>query len=128
MKDLIRICLESDAQSCGITFEMCYVGSKYPYFISYRGKWVNLFCRGCSTKQSSSSPIKPFNRLWKNPNLETRKILDDPKTGLVLNVDVLMFCIKEHCKNLLSSTEKTCFDASKSQELYYQHHILKLLH
>ena len=47
MKDLIHICLEPEAQGCGMTFNRFYVGSKYPYFISYRGKWLNLFCRGC---------------------------------------------------------------------------------
>ena len=31
----------------GITFNLRYVGSKYPYFILYRGKWVYLFYRGC---------------------------------------------------------------------------------
>ena len=30
-----------------MTFNMFYVGSKYPYFISYRGKWVYLFYPGC---------------------------------------------------------------------------------
>ena len=47
LKDLIHICLELEAQGCGMTFNRFYVGSKYPYFISYRGKWVYLFCRGC---------------------------------------------------------------------------------
>ena len=28
-------------------FYRFYVGSKYPYFISYRGKWLYLFCHGC---------------------------------------------------------------------------------
>ena len=28
-----------------MTFSRFYVGSKYPYFISYRGKWVYLFYR-----------------------------------------------------------------------------------
>ena len=36
-------------------------------------------------------PFKITIGYEKIPNLETRKILDDPKTGLVLNVDVLMF-------------------------------------
>ena len=48
LKDLIHICLEPEAQGCGITFNRFYVGSKYPYFIPYRGKWLYLFCRGCS--------------------------------------------------------------------------------
>ena len=47
-KDLIYIWLEPEAQGCGMTFNMFYVGSKYPYFISYRGQWVFLFCHGCS--------------------------------------------------------------------------------
>ena len=34
---------------CGMTINKLYVGSKYPYFISYRGKWVYLFCRRCSS-------------------------------------------------------------------------------
>ena len=31
-----------------MTFQICYAGSNYPYFISYRGKWVYLFYRGCT--------------------------------------------------------------------------------
>ena len=50
LKDLIHICLESEDQRCGMTFNKFYVGSKYPYFISYRGKWLYLFCRGCMYK------------------------------------------------------------------------------
>ena len=34
----------------GMTFNMFYIGSKYPYFISYRGKWVYLFYRRYSCK------------------------------------------------------------------------------
>ena len=33
LKDLIHICLEPEVQGCGMTFNMCYGGSKYPYFI-----------------------------------------------------------------------------------------------
>ena len=47
LKDLIHICLEAEAQSCG-TFNVSYVGSKYPYFISYRGS-----CQNRSNKHSS---------------------------------------------------------------------------
>ena len=50
LKDLIHICLEPEAQGCGMTFNRFYVGSKYPYFISYRGKWLYLFCHGCSVQ------------------------------------------------------------------------------
>ena len=53
LKDLIHICLEPELQGCGMTFNRFYVGSKYPYFISYRGKWVYLFCRGCSLRANS---------------------------------------------------------------------------
>ena len=45
LKDLIHICLEPEVQGCDMTFNRFFVGSIYPYFISYRGKWVNLFCR-----------------------------------------------------------------------------------
>ena len=38
LKDLIHICLEQEVQGCGVTFNMCYVDSKYPDFILYRGK------------------------------------------------------------------------------------------
>ena len=31
-----------------MTFNRFFVWSKYPYFISYRGKWVYLFCHGCT--------------------------------------------------------------------------------
>ena len=48
LKDLIHICSKLEAQGWGMTFNRFYVGSKYPYFISYRGKWVYLFCRGFS--------------------------------------------------------------------------------
>ena len=43
MKHLIHICLETEAHGSGMTFNICYVGSKYPYFISNRGKWVYIF-------------------------------------------------------------------------------------
>ena len=46
LKDLIHICLDPEVHSCGMTFNMFYVGSMYPYFISYRGKWVYLFAAG----------------------------------------------------------------------------------
>ena len=48
MKDLIHICLKPEVQDCGMTFNRCYLGSVYPYFILYRGIWVYLFCRSCS--------------------------------------------------------------------------------
>ena len=48
LKDQFHICLEPKAQGCGMTFNRFYVGTKYPYFISYRGKWVYLFCRSCT--------------------------------------------------------------------------------
>ena len=35
LKDLIHICLEIESQGHGIIFNMIYVCSKYPYFISY---------------------------------------------------------------------------------------------
>ena len=38
LKDLIHICLEQKAQGCDMTFNKFYIESKYPYFISYRGK------------------------------------------------------------------------------------------
>ena len=44
LKDLIHISLKLEAQSCGMTFNICYVGLIFPYLISYRGKWVYLFC------------------------------------------------------------------------------------
>ena len=49
-KDLVHICLEPEADGFGMTFNRFYVGSSYPYFISYRGKWVYLFYRGYSCK------------------------------------------------------------------------------
>ena len=39
-------------QGCGMTFNRFYVGLMYPYFISYRGKWVFLFCRGCIPREA----------------------------------------------------------------------------
>ena len=47
LKDLIHICLEPEDQCCSMTLNRFYIGSKYPYFISYRGKWLYLFCHGC---------------------------------------------------------------------------------
>ena len=35
LKDPIHICLEPEAQGHGMTFKVCNVGSKYPYFTSY---------------------------------------------------------------------------------------------
>ena len=57
LKDLIHICLEPEAQGCGMTFNRFYVGSKYPYFISYRGKWLYLFCQGCIPPGGSAGPF-----------------------------------------------------------------------
>ena len=37
LKDLIHICLKTESQGHGMTFNMIYLCSKYPYFISYRG-------------------------------------------------------------------------------------------
>ena len=37
LKDLIHICLETESQGYGMTFNMIYLRSKCPYFISYRG-------------------------------------------------------------------------------------------
>ena len=39
--------ITSFERGCSMTFIWFYVGSKYPYFISYRGKWLYLFCHGC---------------------------------------------------------------------------------
>ena len=55
LKDLIYIYLEPEAQGCGRTFKSFYLGSKYPYFISHRGKWVYLFCRGCISVYSDTT-------------------------------------------------------------------------
>ena len=48
LKDLIHICLETENQGQGMTFNITYVCLKYPYIISYRGKWVYLFCHRCT--------------------------------------------------------------------------------
>ena len=37
LKDLINIYLENESQGHGMTFNIIYHCSKYPYFISYRG-------------------------------------------------------------------------------------------
>ena len=37
LKDLIDIYLENESQGHSMTFNMVYLCSKYPYFISYRG-------------------------------------------------------------------------------------------
>ena len=42
-KNLIHICLEPEAQGCGMTFNRFYVESKYPYFIPYRGRLLYFF-------------------------------------------------------------------------------------
>ena len=42
-KDLIHTCLETKNQCHGITFDVCYVGSKYHFFISYRGLFFKHF-------------------------------------------------------------------------------------
>ena len=47
-KDLIHISLEPEAQGCSMTFNRFYIGSKYPYFISCRGKWMYLFYHRCT--------------------------------------------------------------------------------
>ena len=47
--------MEPEAKGCGMTFNMFYIGSKYPYFISYRDKWVYFFAAGvCICKGSFS--------------------------------------------------------------------------
>ena len=50
LKDLIHICLEPEVKGCGMTFDRFYVGSKYPHLITYRGKWLYLFCCRCISK------------------------------------------------------------------------------
>ena len=57
----IYICLEPKAQGCGTIFNRFYVGSMYPYFISYRGKWVYLFCCGCNSSVNLHVNILALN-------------------------------------------------------------------
>ena len=40
---------DQEIQGCGMTFDKLYVGSMDPYFISDRGKWVYIFCGGCTS-------------------------------------------------------------------------------
>ena len=47
------ICLEPETQGCGMTFNRFYVGSKHPYFISYRGKWMKFFLPQLCTPSST---------------------------------------------------------------------------
>ena len=37
LKDLIHNCLETKVQGHGMIFNVCYIGLKYRYFISYSG-------------------------------------------------------------------------------------------
>ena len=48
LKDLIHICLENESQGHSMTFNMGYLCSKYPYFISYRGLCKNRKCLHCN--------------------------------------------------------------------------------
>ena len=46
LNNMIHIGLKQKVQGHDLTFEACYIGSKYPNFISYRSKLVYLFyCR-----------------------------------------------------------------------------------
>ena len=47
LKDMIHICLNSEAQVCGMTFKECKDGSEYPCFISYRGSCQNRCDEHC---------------------------------------------------------------------------------
>ena len=62
LKDLINICLELEAQGCGMTLKRFYVGSKYPYFISYRGKWLYLFYHECILFKERANEINPTSK------------------------------------------------------------------
>ena len=48
LKDLTLIYLEPEAQGFGMTFNVCYVGSKYPYFITHRGSFQNRSDEHCT--------------------------------------------------------------------------------
>jgi len=46
-----KIWLKEEVQSYGMTFNVWYVGSKYPYFISYRGSRQNRYDGYCSRRE-----------------------------------------------------------------------------
>ena len=48
-----------------MTFNMSYVGSKNPYFISYRGKWVYLFYFECIQILAFLGVVKCTIETWK---------------------------------------------------------------
>ena len=66
LKDLINFSLELEAQGGGMTFNVHFDASKYPYFISYHTKanglglkWMYLFYCGCSIKLFLTFGSKP---------------------------------------------------------------------
>ena len=66
-----------------MTLNRFYVWSKYPYFISYRGKWVYLFYRRCMF--TKNSVLLFFLRPYLNQIPEIGKLLNlcyvTPKTN-----------------------------------------------
>ena len=110
-----------------MTFNRFYVGSKYPYFISYRDKWLYLFCRGCILFLESPlrlaffdiitivilfSKLIPLLRDHGIHNLDNRK-----EWPLSVMRQVLFELMEETPKDLLSMN---LYLSSKTADEWYQ--------
>ena len=102
LKDLIHICLELEAQGWGMTFNRVCVGSKYPYIISYRGKWLYLFCLGCMYLTTSKYDLKLLMLLLINFRLSSKETFRyfTKSSGMKKSIDsVTVLFLKSNAKN-----------------------------
>ena len=81
-----------------LTFNRFYLGSKYPYFISYRDKWMYLFCRGCTL---------PKSWIFLLPTIRRRHLLMTPNENLLCFLFPIASQL-ETCKQLFHL--KLCHD------------------
>ena len=103
----IHICLEPEAQGSDMTINRIYVESKFPYFISYRGKWVCLFCCSCRCHLLESNQFfqkKSFYMKFHNCQ-HLDKILADKLIKNVLQIGYKFYSYVWHiltwCKRLV---------------------------
>ena len=84
LKNLIHICLELETQNYGMTFNVCCVGSKYPFFISNRGSCQNRSDEHCVIFSKKFSFISTFSirkkyvfhkliKIWEGMELKDRR-------------------------------------------------------
>ena len=70
LKDVVHICLETESQDHGMTFNVIYVCSNYTYFISYR---LNGFCNFLALNLNFFFPLSRNVYLYQYPKLPLGK-------------------------------------------------------